>query len=80
MDEVLQNISYDTINRVQKSLDRLYCELNLFLGEDRFKHDIYINVLWLSNLIDDEYIRRRTTEAEEVNRHNLNYKYKDNQE
>lgn len=80
MKEVLQKLSYDTINQAQKSLDRLYCELNLFLGEDRFKNEIYTNVLWLSNLIDDEYIRRRTTEAEEVNIHNLNYNYKDNQE
>lgn len=78
MTEVLQKISDDTIYRVQKSLDSIYTELNLILGEERFKNEIYTNVLWLSNLIDDEYIKRKERERAEVNGHNLDYDYKDN--
>lgn len=78
MTEVLQKLSDDTLYNVQKSLDSLYTELNLELGTERFKNEIYTNVLWLSNLIDDEYIKRKDKERAEASVHNLNYDYKDN--
>lgn len=77
MTEVLQKISDDTIYSVQKSLDSIYDELQEILGEDRYKNEIYTNVLWLSNLIDDEYLRRKDNEAAIASKHNLNYDYKD---
>lgn len=78
MTEVLQKLSDDTLYNVQKSLDSLYTELNLELGTERFKNEIYTNVLWLSNLIDDEYIKRKDKERAEASGHKLNYDYKDN--
>lgn len=78
MTEVLQKLSDDTLYNVQKSLDSLYTELNLELGTERFKNEIYVNVLWLSNLIDDEYIKRKNIEAVKAGKHMLNYDYKDN--
>lgn len=77
MTDVLQKISDDTINSVQKSLDSIYVELKEILGEDRHKNEIYTNLLWLSNLIDDEYLRRKENEAAKASKHNLNYDYKD---
>lgn len=77
MTEVLQKLSDETINEAQKSLDSIFLELKKILGEERHKNEIYVNVLWLSNLIDDEYFRRKDAEAVDVSKHNLNYDYKD---
>lgn len=75
MKEVLQKLSNETLQKLQYGLDNAYIELKVRLGEYRFDNEIYLNILWLSNLMDSEYLRRQSITDEEASKHNLNYNY-----